>query len=145
MNRPRDIGTAAETATKRYLQAHGFPEADRQPLRGGRDQGDLIVCRAPKIIAEVKAGAVADNASDQLIRQWLDQTDTEAVHAGADLGVLVVRRRHRPTGLWDAWMRANDWALLLTGDSILPTDAPWPLRASLGDWAVMAYEWADVA
>ena len=143
MARPKDIGTSAETAAKRWLQANGWPDCDRQPLRGNRDQGDLIVCRAPVIVAECKAGAMAESASNNLIRDWLEQTETEAVHAGADLAVLVVRRFRRPVAAWDAWMRANDWALLLTGDSILPTDAPWPLRASLADWSRAAYEWAD--
>ena len=143
--RPKDIGTAAETAAKRFLQANGFPECDRQPLRGNRDQGDLVVCRDPLVIAEVKGGQMAEKASAAVIAEWLEQTETEAVHAGADLAVLIVRRHRRPVGLWDTYMRANDWALLLTGDSILPTDAPWPLRASLGDWSRMAWEWADVA
>lgn len=142
--RPKDIGTAAESAARNWLQSNGWPECDRQPLRGNRDQGDLVVCRSPLIIAEVKAGAMAEKASDALIREWIKQTETEAVHAGAELGVLIVRRFRRPVAQWDAWLRANDWALLLTGDSILPTDAPWPLRASLADWATAAADWAEL-
>ena len=38
-NPSRDKGTRMETTAKRYLQASGWPQADRQPLRGDRDQG----------------------------------------------------------------------------------------------------------
>ena len=120
--RPRDIGTAGETAARRWLQSDGWPDADRQPLRGTRDCGDLIVCRSPRIIAECKAGNAAETASSGLIGQWLAQTETERVNAGAVLAVLIVRRHRRPVGLWDA---------------------PWSLRASLQDWSAMAKAWAD--
>ena len=143
-NRSR-IGTPAETAAKRWLQDNGWPDADRQPLRGNRDQGDLIVCRTPLVIAEVKAGAQAENASDALIAAWLTETDTEAVHAGADLGVLIVRRFRRPVARWDAYMRANDMALILTGASILYNAAPWPVRMTLADWSAAALAWLDGA
>lgn len=136
-------GTARETAAKRWLQEHGWPTCRRQPLAGNRDEGDLVVCEAPKIVAEVKFRSVT--VSPAVIAEWLRQTETEAVHAGADLGVLIVAIKNRGPAEWDAWMPANDWALLLTGDSILPSDAPWPLRASLADWSRMAWEWADVA
>jgi hypothetical protein len=143
MSKSKAIGTAAETAATRYLQANGFPACDRQPLRGNRDQGDLIVCRTPRVIAEVKGGQMAETASAAVIAEWLEQTETEAVHAGADLGVLIVRRFRRPVGLWDAYMPSADWALLLTGESLLTRDAPWPLRSSLADWARMASWWAE--
>lgn len=142
---PKAIGTAAESAARDWLIGDGWLTCRRQPLAGARDEGDLAVCDMPdrRIIAEVKGGSSAESASDTLIREWLAQTDTECVHAGADLGVLIVRRHRRPVALWDAWMIAADWALLLTGDSILSTDAPWPLRASLRDWSALAQGWAD--
>jgi hypothetical protein len=126
-----------------WLRDNGWPAARRQPLTGSRDQGDIVVCDSPRIIVECKAGAQTETASVALIGDWLAQTEAEAVNAGADLAVLVVRRFRRPVQAWDAWMVASDWALLLTGDSIPPTDAPWPLRASLADWARMTREWAD--
>ena len=48
-----------------------------------------------------------------------------------------------PREAWDAYMQACDWALLLTADEVLPTDAPWPMRTSLADWSSMAKAWAD--
>ena len=32
---------------------------------------------------------------------------------------------------------------LLSGDEVMGVDAPWPLRASLADWSVMAKAWAQ--
>ena len=140
----RAVGTSAETAAKRWLIADGWPDADRQPLRGIRDCGDLTVCRSPRIIAEVKGGAAADTASAGLIAEWLAQTETERVNAGADLAVLIVRRHRRPVGLWDAHMPAAGWLTLLDGSTdVSGWDAPWPLRASLQDWSAMAKAWAD--
>ena len=40
-NRPKAIGTAAETAVVRYLAAHGFPAAERRALHGATDLGDI--------------------------------------------------------------------------------------------------------
>ena len=39
-NRPKAIGTAAETAVVRYLAAHGFPAAERRALHGATDLGE---------------------------------------------------------------------------------------------------------
>ena len=137
--RPKDIGTAAETAAKRFLQEAGFADCDRQPLRGSRDTGDLIVCREPLIIAEVKGGQQAERASAQMIGTWLEQAETEAVHAGADLAVLIVRRFRRPVALWDAWMPLSDWVWLADkGRFASGAMRATPLRGSLGDWAALA-------
>jgi len=59
VNRPRDIGTAAETAVVRVLREY-FPEADRSPLRGHHDQGDIR--GTGDFIWEVKAGNTARGA-----------------------------------------------------------------------------------
>jgi len=141
--RPKDIGTAGESAARRFLVDDGWPDCERRALTGNRDTGDLTVCRRPLIIAEVKAGHAADKASPKVIDAWLEQTDTEAVHAGADLGVLIVARKYRNPRDWDAYMRACDWVLLLSGDEVLWPDAPWPMRTSLADWSSMAKAWAD--
>ena len=38
MSRSKAIGTSAETAVACWLQVNGWPECERQPLRGSRDQ-----------------------------------------------------------------------------------------------------------
>ena len=134
-------GTSKESAARQWLQDNGFPSCRRNPLTGNRDQGDLTVCDSPRIIAEVKYRD--KGPSLKVIADWLEQTDTEAVHAGAVLGVLIVARKYRNPRDWDAYMRACDWVLLLSGDEVLWPDAPWPMRTSLADWSSMAKAWAD--
>ena len=40
-------------------------------------------------------------------------------------------------------MSANDWMLMLSGDQVLPTDAPWPMRTSLEHWSRIALAWVE--
>lgn len=140
---PRAVGTAAESAVRNWLVDNGWPTARRQPLYGNKDQGDIIVCEQPKVLAECKAGAQAENASAALIDEWLAQTATERANAGALLGVLIVRRHRRPVPLWDAWMTAADWLLPLAAQPVDVTDAPWPMRTSLADWSAITKAWAE--
>ena len=103
MNRPRQIGTAAETAVTRWLRASGWPQAERRSLRGRDDAGDIT--GTPGVCWEVKAGDAAIRASDGQVTAWLEETDRERTNARADVGVLVLRRRGKASpGAW--------WAVL---------------------------------
>ena len=51
MNKPKRIGTAAETAVTRYARTAGFPLAERRALAGGADLGDILL--APGVIVGV--------------------------------------------------------------------------------------------
>jgi hypothetical protein len=110
MNKPKRIGTAAETAVARFLQVNGFPHAERRALRGIQDAGDITGC--PGICIEVKGGEAAKSASDQLVMDWLVETETERANAGADVGVLVLQRRGvgpANAGRW--WVVFQQWPL----------------------------------
>ena len=87
-NKPKAIGTATETAVVRYLQANGYPHAERRALRGQNDAGDIT--GTPGICWEVKARnrPVSDNQIDT----WLSELATERANARADVGILVIRR-----------------------------------------------------
>lgn len=91
VNRPKNIGTAAETAVVRTARTHGFPHADRLTLTGALDRGDVGLC--PGVILEIKGGEAARSASDHMITKWLNETDRERTNAGADIAFLVVQRR----------------------------------------------------
>lgn len=113
VNRPKNIGTAAETAVVRAARTRGFPHADRLTLTGRNDRGDIGL--APGVILEVKAGHTAETASDALIDTWLTETETERGNAHADIAILVTKRKgisganaHR----WWAHMPANLHAAL---------------------------------
>ena len=108
VNRPRIIGTGAETAVVRYLQDHGFSGAERRSLQGATDKGDIT--GTPGLAWEVKAGRTL------CLPEWLRQTEKERVNAKADFGILVIK----PVGFgvtrvgkWWAVMRAGEWSKLL--------------------------------
>lgn len=134
MNKPQAIGTRAETAVVRYLQANGWPNAERRRLRGRLDAGDIT--GTPGVCIEVKGGDQARYASDNDIADWLAETWVERGNADADVGVLVVQRRGvGPTnaGRWWAVMRLGD-AMALRDPSTPPElRCAWPVRMLLAD------------
>ena len=87
MSKSKAKGTAFETAVVRYLQANGFPYAERAPLAGNKDRGDIT--GTPGLVWECK------NAKTIRLSEWIDETETETVNANADYGILIVKRpRH---------------------------------------------------
>lgn len=109
-NKPKAIGTAAETAVVRYLQANGFPHAERRALRGELDAGDITGC--PGICVEVKGGAAARSASDGDVVAWMKEVRAETVNANADIGLLVMQRKAVGP------KNAGRWWAVLTVDTI---------------------------
>lgn len=103
-NKPKNLGTAAESAVVKVLQEF-WPYAERRALRGAADEGDIT--GTPGIVWEVKGGAAAKTASDGQIEAWLDETEQERENADADIGVLVVQRKgigYPNAGQWWAVM-----------------------------------------
>ena len=90
-NRPKQIGTLGETAVVKAMRANGFPGAERRALAGANDLGDINLC--PGVIAEVKWGAHAKNASLADIASWWRETERERHNSGAVIGLLVVQRK----------------------------------------------------
>src|SRR5690606_39625587 len=90
VNKPKQIGTAVETAIVRAARTRGFPNADRLTLTGATDRGDIGLC--PGVIIEAKGGQQAKTASDALIAKWLTETETERQNAGAAIAFLVTQR-----------------------------------------------------
>lgn len=87
MSKSKAKGTAFETAVVRFLQWNGFPHAERAPLAGNKDRGDIT--GTPGIVWECK------NAKTIRLAEWSDETETEAGNADADFGILVIKRpRH---------------------------------------------------
>lgn len=130
MNRPRQIGTYAETAVVRYARTVGFPWADRVALHGVRDVGDVTLC--PGVIVEVKAGQAAAHATDLDVENWLDQTDRERLNARAAVGFLVLQRAHvgaPNAGRWWAYWRLS-WLGELTGHDLPGGHVPARMRVA---------------
>lgn len=102
VNKPKAIGTAAETAVTRYARTNGFPLAERRALAGAADLGDILL--SPGVIIEVKAGKTAETASDQKIETWLAETERERHNAKADVALLVTKRKgHGPVNAANWW------------------------------------------
>ena len=99
MSKQRAKGTKAETAVVKYLREHGYPEADRAPLRGKLDTGDVAGIR--KVVIEIK------NHRTYQIPAWLRELETEITNAQAEHGFVVVK----PNGVGEA--RVGDWWCVL--------------------------------
>jgi hypothetical protein len=129
-NRPKAIGTAAETAVVRALRGLGFPHAERRALTGALDQGDITGC--PGVCWEVKGGEAAKTASDADIDAWLIETENERHNADASIGVLVVQRRGVGPANASRW-----WAVLRAKKSMHAAHHPavpdFPVRLLLRD------------
>lgn len=85
MSTSRDKGTRAETAVVGYLNASGFPFAERRALHGSTDKGD--VAGIPGVVMEVKNCKVTDLAG------WVDEAKAEAANAEVDVYMVVHKRR----------------------------------------------------
>ena len=114
--RPRAIGTAAETAVVRHLQASGFPLAERRALHGAADLGDIT--GTPGLVWEVKGGEAAKTASDGQIAAWLDETARERANAGGEHGFLIVQRARKNVRDWWAVIDVCDLAKLVRRDAL---------------------------
>jgi hypothetical protein len=79
-------GTREETAVVNFCRDHGFTWADRVPLSGNRDRGDVTLGPGSPVI-EVK------NQNRHSFAEWLDEANAEAANAGAPFGVVWAHRR----------------------------------------------------
>ena len=141
--RPRDIGTAAETAVVRHLQASGFPLAERRALHGAADLGD--VTGTPGLVWEVKGGEAAKTASDGQIAAWLDETACERANAGAEHGFLIVQRARKNVRDWWAVVDVATLAVLAAEVTPGPDLNRSPVRLVLDDLLTILRDagWTD--
>lgn len=117
VNKPKKIGTAAESATLKRVKRY-FPRADRAALHGAGDIGDLL--NTGDFCFEVKGGDAARNAAQSAtsreIDRWYEEAVREAKNAGATFPVLVVQRRgvnYPDAGRWWAIISAAHFAHLM--------------------------------
>lgn len=85
MSKQKQKGTSFETLIVEFLRNNGWPEAERRALAGVNDKGDIA--GVPRVAWECK------NHKTLSLSAWLIETETERVNAGADVGVLVVKRK----------------------------------------------------
>lgn len=87
-NRPKQIGTAQETAVKLYLRDRGYVHAKRIVLHGTHDEGDLVLGDGYPVVIESKGG----RSAVARIPGSLNELEAEIENAGAEFGFLVVKR-----------------------------------------------------
>ena len=96
-NRPKDIGTAFETACARWLSERLGQRVERRALHGTMDEGDLGWLRSSTGldgIVECKAGRQAEAAAPSDVAEWRRQTDAERENARAGFALLVLKTRN---------------------------------------------------
>jgi len=116
MNKPKAKGTAAETAVVKYMRLNGFGGADRQPLRGNRDAGDILLTAG--VVIEVKAHKSAGTGQPGYtqLAAWMGQAATEQYNAGALMCPLIVKRTGTTdVGSWFAYLSLGKLCLLVGG------------------------------
>ena len=98
-------GTAAETAVVNFFR-RWWPHVERRALAGNADKGDLT--GIPGWTAEVKACKRIELAA------WVDELEAEIANAGADTGVLIIKRRGTTdVGRWYAVLPVARYVTLL--------------------------------
>ena len=93
----------AETAVADYLR-QTFPAVERRALSGVNDKGDIS--NVPGCVIEVK------NQRSYKIHEWMKETETERLNAGAEIGVLVIK----PNGVGVA--HTNNWWAVVSLETI---------------------------
>ena len=113
VNRSKAKGTTAETAVVRFLQAIGFPYAERRTLNGTHDRGDIA--GIPSVVIEVK------NCARQELPAWIAEAERERDNDNATLGVVWHKRRGTTDpAKWFVTMSGAQFAALLREQQGLP-------------------------
>lgn len=115
MSKAKQIGTAAETAVRKYLLSAGYSEleAHRNVLKGTNDEGDVWL-REPLrglIVFEIKGGKAAKEASYGQIEKWFQEAELEKTNAKGRFGFLVTQRAGvgaPRAGEWWAYAKLGD-------------------------------------
>ena len=115
MSKQRQKGTAAETAVVKYLRARNWSKADRHPLRGTLDQGDIS--GIPDTVLEVK------NCRTYTIPAWLRELEAEKKNANATTGAVIIK----PNGV--GLEKVGQWWAVMTMDDFMEL-----IYEYVGDW-----------
>lgn len=143
VNRPKAIGTKAETLTLKFLRLY-FPGAQREVLHGGADEGDITNCG--DFIFEVKAGKQCLQIGDVKLSGWMREARVEAENRGVPHGFLVTQRAgmgEKNVHRWWIWVDLPVFAELLGGYYF--TNDVAPVRLELGVFIQMLADRGHIA
>ena len=97
-----------------WLKGHGFPFAEKAPLWGAKDKGDIVHVRTRggrRVVIEAKNCAKIDLAG------WAAEAEAERLNDAAVAGV-VLHKRHGVTDPSRQWvtMTLADFAAIICGE-----------------------------
>lgn len=90
-NSAKQAGARFERVVADCLKAHVSEFIDRKVRTGARDTGDLSNLRTPqgqKVVAELK-----DYGGRYEVGSWLKEAETERINDGAQVGIVIAKRR----------------------------------------------------
>ncbi len=132
-----NVGKDTEQRLARYLRGVGWPNAERTVRTGYRtaartvqDAGDID--GTPGLCWQAKSLRPADRAERE-VAGWLVDVEWQRARAGADIGLLLVRRwGTTDVGRWWCFLDAVD-LVQATGGLVaaLPADVVMPTRMEL--------------
>lgn len=133
----RRKGADTERAVARYLRTQGFGHAERAERNGWRsnnhtslDPGDLL--GVPGVVWSVK------NDASNRVSLWIDEIEALRNRHGAELALLVVRRRGKAdVSQWWVWVSLVALARALIGNGIIGREFHGHVCLELGDLVPM--------
>jgi hypothetical protein len=108
-NKPKMIGTRAETLVVTVARRNGFHYARRNTLAGALDVGDIHLGDGTDTIIEVKGGKQCVNLQPAKMAKWIAETRAEAKNANARIAFLVTQRAGYGLGNGEKWYAHIPW------------------------------------
>lgn len=134
MSKPKQIGTAFETAFVKWLHDQGETRAERIALHAGYDEGDVAnfwIAGLPAI-AECKHYGRWGKSD---LERWQTETIVERNNRGADVGLLVVHKKncgpkrfgqnHCYLTIHDLAAVAHEWGIFIDHEKSRELDTIW--------------------
>lgn len=125
MSANKSRGTRWETACVNALRIAGFMWADRVPLSGAKDRGDVTVGPGSPVMECKSQNRLS-------LAEAVDEAEEEARNAKAPFGVAWLKRKGKQSAL-DGYvvMSGRTWVQVLAGLGYMPEQPADPIPGQL--------------
>jgi len=89
-NRPKQTGTAHETAIVNWFREQGWEEADRLTMKGAADRGDVGLGFHVPVVIEAKGVKRSTQRVD--MSGFMRELESEIDNAKAETGVVIIKK-----------------------------------------------------
>jgi hypothetical protein len=128
----RRKGHDTERQLARWFRTQGWPGAERA-VRTGFTAADRAVADPGDITGMPGLVVQAKYVAREQIDSWMAETEQQRAAAGADYGLLVVRRTGRADpGQWWVWLPLRGLTRIATGLGVPAPHGDTPVRLELG-------------